>query len=69
MKKNNLKMIMIITKQMLMMLLQIQKEGKKLAKKNISNPLLQVVIDTGHSIKKNEGIYDRQMTTVVEWFS
>ena len=44
MKKNNLKMIMIITKQMLMMLLQIQKEGKKLAKKNISKTLKQHIV-------------------------
>ena len=44
MKKNNLKMIMIITKQMLMMLLQIQKEGKKLVKKNISKTLKQQIV-------------------------
>lgn len=44
MKKNNLKMIMIITKQMLMMLFQIQKEGKKLAKKNISKTLKQQIV-------------------------
>ena len=44
MKKNNLKMIMIITKQMLMMLFQIQKEGKKLVKKNISKTLKQQIV-------------------------
>ena len=44
MKKNNLKMIMIITKQMLMMLFQIQKEGKKLAKKIISKTLKQQIV-------------------------
>lgn len=44
MKKNNLKMIMIITKQMLLMLFQIQKEGKKLVKKNISKTLKQQIV-------------------------
>ena len=44
MKKNNLKMIMIITKQMLLMLFQIQKEGKKLVKKNISKTFKQHIV-------------------------
>ena len=54
MKKNNLKMIMIITKQMLMMLLQIQKEGKKLAKKNISKTLKQQIVWYAQTIIKQK---------------